>query len=167
MWTKTNSSIFWHAILYPIVHHIQCSIHLPFYIAEFALLHCGFICGWLTVPRNSLEKSTTPLPSIICILALESDTTFSVLSWEAAEQETLLGRSHTNGDPTVLWLTMPRAGSPVHHRGGKSREVTAGQTWHLLKILTAGGSKWVHIQHSAATCDKSDDLWQNSAVNTC
>jgi len=85
------------------------------------------------------------------------------LSREAAEQETLLGRSHTNSDPAVSRLTMPRAGSPVHLRGGRSRKVTVGQTWHLLKILTADGSKWLHIQHSAAACGKSDDPWQNSA----
>nr|XP_027307765.2 phospholipase ABHD3 isoform X3 [Anas platyrhynchos] len=41
---------------------------------EFALSHCGSVCGWLRDPGSSLEKSTTPLPSIICILALESTT---------------------------------------------------------------------------------------------
>eukprot|EP00075_Anas_platyrhynchos_P018510 XP_027307763.1 phospholipase ABHD3 isoform X1 [Anas platyrhynchos] len=40
----------------------------------FALSHCGSVCGWLRDPGSSLEKSTTPLPSIICILALESTT---------------------------------------------------------------------------------------------
>lgn len=73
--------------IHPVLHSSALYIaKLWFYLKP----HCIVVLfiGWLTVPRNSLEKSTTPLPSIICILALKSNTLYSILFQEPPEQET-------------------------------------------------------------------------------
>lgn len=86
----------WTVVSFGMQSYLLERIHPVLHSSAFTLqnLLCCIVVlftGRLPVPRNSLEKSTTPLPSIICILALRRN---SILFWEHPEQETLLGRSY-------------------------------------------------------------------------
>lgn len=127
-------------------------LHSPaLYIAEFALSHCGSVCGWLRDPGSSLEKSTTPLPSIICILALEGTTELFSSSPEKLQSKKLCwgGITQTVTQLCQGWLCQGQAFLCT------VGEVRVGmQDWQLLKIPTADGNPRLHIQHRVAAFDE-------------
>lgn len=99
--------------------------------APFACpLHCRicslalWVCLWMAKRpwKQSWEKHHTSAKHHLHFGTGGHHRIVQFFSWEAAEQETLLGRNHTNGDPAVSRLAVPGAGFPVHRGGGKSRD---------------------------------------------